>query len=88
MEHIMIFKLIVIALLISTLYALGSALFSLLRRGDGDSERMVKALTWRIGLSLGIFILLMIGYATGLITPHTTTMPPSGKAEVLQSDQR
>jgi hypothetical protein len=81
----MIFKLLVIALLISTLYALGSALFSLLRGNDGDSERMVKALTWRIGLSLGIFILLMIGYATGLITPHMT-MSPSGKTEVLQSN--
>lgn len=82
----MIFKLLVIALLISTLYALGSALFALLR-SDSDSDRMVRALTWRISLSLGIFILLMIGYATGLITPHTT-IPASKKAEVLQSDRQ
>jgi hypothetical protein len=31
---------------------------------------MVKSLTWRIGLSVLIFILLLIGQAMGLITPH------------------
>ena len=32
--------------------------------------RTVKALTWRIGLSLVAFAILMIGAATGLIQPH------------------
>ena len=36
----------------------------------GQGERTVKALTWRIGISLFLFILLMIGAATGLIEPH------------------
>jgi len=31
---------------------------------------MLKSLTWRIGLSVFIFILLLIGQATGLIQPH------------------
>ena len=39
-------------------------------KGKGQSDKMVKALTWRIGLSVFIFILLLIGQATGLITPH------------------
>jgi cytochrome bd-type quinol oxidase subunit 2 len=72
----MIFKLLVIALLLSILYALGSALFALLK-SNGNSERMVRALTVRISLSLGLFILLMVGYATGLITPHSATPPSS-----------
>lgn len=84
----MIFKLLVIALLIITIYTLGSALFALVRGDAGDSDRMIRALTWRIGLSLGIFILLMIGYATGLITPHATT-PPIEKARIVpQPDQQ
>jgi hypothetical protein len=28
-------------------------------------------LTVRIGLSVTLFLLLMLGYATGLITPHS-----------------
>jgi ABC-type multidrug transport system permease subunit len=39
-------------------------------RDKGQSHRAVKALTVRIALSVGLFILLMIAYATGLITPH------------------
>jgi hypothetical protein len=30
----------------------------------------VKALTFRIGLSIGLFILLLLGYAAGLLQPH------------------
>lgn len=81
----MIFKLLIIAFLISTIYALGSALLSMLRRNEDDSDRMVKALTWRISLSIGIFILLMIGYATGLITPNTK-MFNSEKVTTTQSN--
>jgi len=35
-----------------------------------DSTRVVKALTWRIGLSIVVFILLLIGFMFGWITPH------------------
>jgi hypothetical protein len=31
---------------------------------------MVKALTWRIGLSVGLFVLLMLAYYQGWISPH------------------
>jgi hypothetical protein len=31
---------------------------------------MVKALTWRIGLSVGLFVLLMVAYYEGWITPQ------------------
>jgi hypothetical protein len=39
-------------------------------RDKGQSHRTLKALTVRITLSVGLFILLMVAYATGLITPH------------------
>ena len=47
--------------------SLASALTFLLRdRGKGT--RTARALTIRVGLSITLFILLMLGYATGLIT--------------------
>jgi len=31
---------------------------------------MVRALTWRIGLSVALFVLLMLAWYFGLIAPH------------------
>jgi hypothetical protein len=65
----MVFKALVILLLFVVLSTLFSGLFFLIK-DKGQSERTVKSLTWRIGLSLILFILLMIGAATGWIQPH------------------
>ena len=65
----MIFKTIIVVLLLIVLFSLGQALFFLIKDKKG-SDRMLKALTWRIGLSVFIFILLIIGQAVGLIQPH------------------
>lgn len=64
----MIFKIFILTLLLVVLLSLVSALIAM-AKGD-PSDRMLKALTWRIGLSVLIFILLLIGQAMGLITPH------------------
>lgn len=64
----MIFKLIVIGLLLVILFSLGSALVAM-TKGD-KSGKMLRSLTWRIGLSVSLFILLLIGQAMGWITPH------------------
>ncbi|MBT8130415.1 MAG: twin transmembrane helix small protein [Gammaproteobacteria bacterium] len=63
------FKTIIVVLLLIVIFSLGQALFFLIRDEKG-SDRMLKALTWRIGLSVFIFILLIIGQAVGLIQPH------------------
>lgn len=63
------FKLIAIALLLFILFSLGSGMFYMLK-DSSRSDRTVKALTIRIGLSLLLFALLMIGAATGLIAPQ------------------
>ena len=65
----MLFKTIIVVLLLVVLFSLGQALFFLMK-DEGKSDRMLKALTWRIGLSVFIFILLLIGQAVGLIQPH------------------
>lgn len=65
----MFIKAIVVFLLLIVIASLGSALFYLLTdRGEG--RRTVKALTARIALSIAAFLLLLIGYAAGLIQPH------------------
>ncbi len=62
-------KLLIVAVLLAIVASLGSGLFFLLRDGS-DSRRMVNALTVRIGLSVTLFVLLLIAWATGLIQPH------------------
>ena len=51
------------------LFSLGSGLVFLLK-DEGRTNRTVKALTWRIGLSLGLFLLLILGAMVGIIQPH------------------
>lgn len=59
----------VIAVLILIVASLGSAAVFMVRDGS-SSKRMVKALAWRVGLSMGLFLFLMAGYYFGLFQPH------------------
>lgn len=62
-------RIIVILFIIVILASLGSALYYMIKdRGTG--VRTVRALTIRIVLSIVLFLLLMIGSQTGLITTH------------------
>jgi len=63
------FKIFIVVLLFTVIFSLGNALYHLVNN-KGNSDRVVKSLTWRIGLSVGIFILLLVGQALGLIQPH------------------
>jgi hypothetical protein len=60
--------LIVLALLV-IVGSLGKALFSM-SSGPEHSARVVQALTWRIGLSVALFVSLFASYHFGWITPH------------------
>lgn len=63
------FKIVIVGLFIAIVLSLASALVALLRdRGHGTAT--VRALTWRISLSLLLFVLLIIGYSLGWIHPH------------------
>jgi hypothetical protein len=59
-------RILVIAMLVLIVGSLVSALWFLIR-DKGTSERTVKALTVRISLSIGLFLLLMAGYYFGII---------------------
>jgi len=60
-------RIIVILFIIVILCSLGSALYYMIK-DRGTTERTAKALTWRIALSIALFLLLMLGSYTGLIT--------------------
>ncbi len=64
-----LFKILVVCVLIGIVFSLGTALFHL-SSGKGDSKKMVRALTIRVGLSVALFVMLMTAWAMGLISPH------------------
>ena len=74
-----IFKAVIILLLIIILISLMMGAFFLVR-DKGESDRMVKSLTVRIVLSIALFVLLIVGFATGLIRPHGIAPPQTEKA--------
>ncbi len=59
-------RIVVILFVILIVASLGSALFFLVN-DRGRSDRIVRALALRVGLSLTLFLLLMAGYYFGLI---------------------
>lgn len=62
-------KIIIIAFMIVIVYNLGAGLYYMMT-DKGQSNRTVKALTWRIGLSVALILLIILGIATGVIKPH------------------
>jgi hypothetical protein len=67
----MIIKIVVIIAFILIIVSLGSALFHLVnRKTEEPSEKTVKALTFRITLSILLFIFVFIAVATGIFKPH------------------
>ena len=64
------FKYLVIAILLLIIASLGKALYHLSSNNPDNSRKMVRALAWRIGLSVGLFVLLLVAYYRGWIVPH------------------
>ena len=65
----MIGKSIVVAIFLGIVAAMGSALYFFVN-DRGDSDRLAKALTWRIAVSVSLFVLLFVLWWAGLIQPH------------------
>jgi succinate dehydrogenase/fumarate reductase cytochrome b subunit len=62
-------KLLVILFLIVIVYNLFAGLYYMMT-DKGKTDRTVKALTWRIGLSVFLILLVIVGILTGVIQPH------------------
>ena len=65
----MLAKFLVVAIFIGVLASLASGLFYLVK-DRGRSERIVKALTVRVAISIGLLCLLVLLWALGFIQPH------------------
>ena len=65
----MLAKVLVIAIFLGILFSLGSGMVYLIK-DRGQSDRIVKALSFRIGISVALFALLFLLWWAGLITPH------------------
>ena len=65
----MLVKLIVVIAIFLILASLVSGVVFLVR-DLGESKRIVKALTWRIAVSLLLFLFLFLAFALGWLKPH------------------
>jgi F0F1-type ATP synthase membrane subunit a len=70
MSNEFLFKILVIAILFFIVLSLSGGLFFLITDKKKNSKRMVTSLSFRVGLSLLLFLLLFYGFYSGLIRPH------------------
>jgi hypothetical protein len=65
----MLIKYVIVVMLALILISLGKALFHLSSRKPEDGTKMVTALAWRIGLSVALFLLVILAYYLGWLDP-------------------
>ncbi len=62
-------KLLIIAILIVIVWNLGAGLYFMMV-DKGTTDRTVRSLSWRIGISVALILLVVAGIYTGVIKPH------------------
>lgn len=62
-------KVLILGVFAVILYTLASSFYFLVRDA-GEGERTVRRLSWRVGLSMGLVIMLWIGFHLGWIEPQ------------------
>jgi succinate dehydrogenase/fumarate reductase cytochrome b subunit len=65
----MLTTIVILILLAAIVYNLGAGLYFMMT-DKGQTDRTVKALTRRIGLSVLLILLVIAGILTGFIKPH------------------
>lgn len=66
----MLSKIIIIAFLLAIAWTLLSSFYFLVR-DKGEGKRAVRRLTWRVGLSLVLFLLLYVFFRLGWVEPSS-----------------
>ncbi len=77
-------RILIIVVLVAILVSLGFGLFHLSRGSrnpEEESRKLARALTVRIALSVILFVLLMVAWRMGLISPHGLSMQTAGQAQ-------
>lgn len=77
----MIAKILIVLAVLGILYSLGSAFYFLLR-DKGHGERTLRRLTWRVVLSLLLFLAVMLAVRQGWVQPgffNPVQFPPPSR---------
>lgn len=79
-------KIVIIVLLIAMIVSLGIGLYHLLKTPDerDSGDKVVKALTWRIGIWIVLFGFIFISIKLGWITPSNSINPERFNQEQKQ----
>ena len=67
--------LLIVGILILILWNLGAGLYYMLA-DRGTTKRTVNSLTWRIALSVGLILFVILAIYMGWITPHGVGRAP------------
>lgn len=78
-------KLIVLALMLGAAIALGRALMALVR-GESEEGKTMRALAWRIGLSVVVFLFVLLSMFMGWIEPHDVN-PSKRYGQPIETEQ-
>lgn len=81
----MLAKAFIIAALFAIIFVLFRGLYFLVK-DQGNPKQTVKSLTWRIGLSVLLIILIMVAIKLGIVTPHGINKMPEQDTEQQQSE--
>ena len=68
-------KIVLIILMVIILFSLFRGLFFLAKGGEENSKKLVRTLSWRIGLSILLFILIILLNYFGVIKLRDTILP-------------
>lgn len=63
-------RLLILAGFLAIVLSLGSALVHLVRNKGGDSAKLARALMIRVGLSILLFVLVLVAWRLGWIQPR------------------
>jgi len=74
-------KIVILGLLILIIISLFVALYTLVK-DKGQSTRTLRALTMRVGLSILLIVILLLGYKAGLIHPNASPFKYKLKSSV------
>jgi ABC-type dipeptide/oligopeptide/nickel transport system permease component len=81
---------VIIVLLLAMLVSLGVGLFHLLKSPDENDkgDNLVKALTWRIGIWVVLFVFIALSVKMGWIKPSNSVHPQKFNQEQQQRIDR
>lgn len=73
----MLIKIFVIILMLVILFSLFRGLFFLGKGGEGSSKKLLTSLSWRIGLTIALFALIIALHYFGVIELRSGLLPTS-----------